>query len=83
MKRNRKEGIKMKKYEVIREAFSNCSGKAQTFFEETETDNLDDYVQEHIQPGSEWARIQNDNGSIVYEVSLCGIRTKFIFTEID
>lgn len=72
----------MKRYELIREVFNNCCGKPQTFFEEIQTDRLDQYVKGRLQPGAVCEQIQSEGGSIIYEADCAGLRSKFTFSEI-
>ena len=76
------EGKTLKRYELIMEMFNNCCGKPQTFFKEIQTDSLDQYMRDHLQPGAVCEQIQPDDGSIIYEVDCAGLRSKYTFTEI-
>ena len=74
----------MREYELIREMFDNCSGKARSTVEEIETDDPEAFLRKehYIMPGSTWDSTVLDDGSIVYEVITSGIKNKYTFTEI-
>lgn len=70
----------MKEYEVVAKMYNACagSGRPQTFFEETELENIDDYVrmkhgkdfykfEKEIQGSQTIYRFDNGSVSYVYE----------------
>lgn len=72
----------MKEYEVVAKMYNACagSGRPQTFFEETELENIDDYVrmkhgkdfykfEKEIQGSQTIYRFDNGSVSYVYEFS--------------
>lgn len=74
----------MVEYEMIRELFNNCSGKAVPIVEEIETDDLETFMHtnRYIMPGSNWDRSMTEDGAIVYDVFINGLRCRYSFTEI-
>jgi|MTBAKSStandDraft_1061840.scaffolds.fasta_scaffold118171_1 hypothetical protein len=61
----------MKKYEVIREVFNQCSDntKASPYLTEEEIDDLDEYMSNIISENSVCKRIKSDAESVTFEVN--------------
>ena len=71
----------MKEYELIKELFDNCSGRAKSYVEEIETGDLDAYMKQFLAKESRCQKTVLDNGSVEYEVITSGIKSKHTFTE--
>ncbi|NLO47148.1 MAG: hypothetical protein GX111_02315 [Clostridiales bacterium] len=75
----------MKRYEMIREIFNNCSGNQMrdVYFEEVETDDPEACVLEHFQdPDATFNLESTSEGSWVFTVESHGLRQRVSFTEI-
>lgn len=72
----------MKKYEMIKELYDSCHGKSNSYVEEIEADDLDEYMKKYITKVSEYTKAQIDAGSVCYEVVTNGLKSKYTFTEI-
>jgi hypothetical protein len=75
----------MKKYEMIREIFNNCSGNQMrdTFIEEIETDNVEDQVRIYLDDSkAEVERYETEDGTTIFDIEIAGQRQRFSFTEI-
>ena len=74
----------MKKYEVIREIFNNCSGNQMrdVFFSEVSIDSTDEFVKQFCE-GSviELERTDNPDGTIIYDLVTDGMRQRISFCE--
>lgn len=74
----------MKEYEIVATFLNGCAGSAhpQTFFEETELADTDDYIRgKH---GNDFDKFQKEvrpNGQIVYTYT-CGVTYIYEFTEL-
>lgn len=75
----------MAKYEMIRELFNNCSGMAVPIVEEIEADDLLQFLEknEYIMPNYQWERTDAADGTVVFDVSVRGTRSRYTFTEIS
>ena len=73
----------MKKYEMIKELFNNCSGGASATFDEVETEDVEAYLKKmrYITEKSVVTKIESDS-ALVYEVENNGITAKYTFTEL-
>ena len=74
----------MKEYEIVAKFLNGCAGAAhpQTFFEEAELENPDDFVR--TKHGKDFENFQKEirpNGQIVYTYS-CGVTYIYEFTEL-
>lgn len=75
----------MKRYEMIWEIFNNCSGNQMRdiHFEEVETDDPEGYVLSQFKGEELTCRFEKaSDGSLVYDLSIHGLRQRFSFTEI-
>ena len=75
----------MKEYEIVAKFLNGCAGAAhpQTFFEETELSNTDDYVK--AKHGKEFDKFQKEtlpNGQILYTYNNGTVCYIYEFTEI-
>ena len=74
----------MKRYEMIREIFNECSGNQMrdVFFEEVETDDLEKYV-DRFCTGQEVTRERTDkpDGSVIFDISTDGLAQRISFCE--
>jgi hypothetical protein len=75
----------MKRYEVIREIFNNCSGNQMrdVDVQEIETDDVDAYLAQ-IYRGEHFtsARSVNEQGVVVFDIDASGLSQRVSFTEI-
>lgn len=74
----------MQCYEMIREIFNSCSGNQMrdVFFEEIDTDDLNEYVKRFCKGTViECERIDNSDGTVVFELNTDGIRQRVSFCE--
>jgi predicted RNA-binding protein len=76
----------MKRYEMIREIFNNCSGNQMrdVDVQEIETDDVDSYLAglykgEHFTS----ARSVSDQGAVVFDIDASGLAQRVSFTEIS
>ena len=72
----------MKRYEMIKELNDSCHGKSNSYVEESETEDLDEYMKKYITKLSEYSKAELDDGSICYEVVTSGLKSKYTFSEI-
>lgn len=74
----------MKEYEVVAKMYNACagSGRPQTFFEEAELENTDDYVR--MKHGKDFSKFEKgiQEGQIIYRFSNGSISYVYEFTEI-
>lgn len=75
----------MKEYEIVAKFFNACAGSSrpQTFFEETELNNTDDYVR--IKHGKDFEKFSKEslqNGQIVYKYDNGSVTYIYEFTEL-
>ena len=73
----------MKRYEMIRELFSSCSGMAVPIVEEIEAEDPIEYLRDSacLLPGSEWTCTPAPDGAVI-DVFVKGIRSRYTFTEL-
>ena len=74
----------MKEYEIVAKFINGCAGEAypQTFFEEAELDNTDDYVR--TKHGKDFEKFQKEvlpDGRIIYTYK-SGVTYIYEFTEL-
>lgn len=79
-------GEAMKEYEAVWEIFNLCSNNQMrdVYFEEVETDNLDEYVKNKFKGEKDFS-FQKDileDGSVVYDIMTSKIKQRYTFTEI-
>ncbi len=72
----------MKRYEMIKELYDSCHGKSNSYVEEIETEDLDEYMKKYITKLSEYSKVELDDGSVCYEVVTSGRKSKYTFSEI-
>ena len=72
----------MAEYEMIKELFDNCSHSARTFFEEIESDDLDNYMKQYIREHDKVQHSINKDGAVVYEVISGNVLNRYTFTKI-
>ena len=74
----------MARYEMIRELFNNCSGMATPIVEEIETDDPLRFLEdnEYILPNYQWERTLTPDGTVVFDISVRGTRSRYTFTEL-
>ena len=75
----------MKEYEIVAKFLNGCAGEAhpQTFFEEAELANTDDFVK--MKHGKDFDRFQKElteDGRVVYTFDNGTVRYIYEFTEI-
>lgn len=74
----------MKEYEVVAKMYNACAGagRPQTFFEETELGNTDDYVR--IKHGIDFSKFEKEihDGQIIYRFDNGSVSYVYEFTEI-
>ena len=72
------------RYELIREIFNKCSGNQMrdVFVSEIETDDPEEYIRPFL-VGTDISveRHSTDNGALLFDVVIDGIRQRFSFTE--
>jgi hypothetical protein len=79
------EALDMREYEMIREIFNNCSGNQMRDVEITtvETDDTDAFLRVYLkETEADIERIDAAPGTVIYEVSIAGLRERFSFTEV-
>lgn len=73
----------MKRYEMIKELFNNCSGGASATFNEVETDDIEAYLKKMRYITEKSTVLKSESGgAVVYEVENNGITAKYTFTEL-
>ncbi|MDR0710221.1 MAG: CooT family nickel-binding protein [Spirochaetaceae bacterium] len=76
----------VKRYEMIREIFNNCSGNQMrdVDVQEIETDDVDGYLA-RLYRGEHFtsARSVSEKGVVVFDIDTSGIAQRVSFTEID
>ena len=75
----------MQEYEMIREIFNNCSGNQMRDVDITtiETDDTDAFLDEYMKgAAADIERIDANDGTVIYEVVISGIRERFSFTKL-
>ena len=75
----------MKEYEIVAKFFNACAGtsRPQTFFEETELNNTDDYVREkHGKDFEKFSKELLPNGQVVYKHDNGSVTYVYEFTEL-
>ena len=75
----------MAEYEFIREIFNQCSGNQMrdVDLQEIETDDVDAFMDRYrTGKNCEEERYVQEDGTIVYELTVDGLRQRFGFTEI-
>lgn len=74
----------MKEYEVVAKMFNACagSGRPQTFFEEIEIENTDDYI--CMKHGKDCSKFQKENNAdkIIYRYDNGSVSYVYEFTEL-
>lgn len=74
----------MKEYEVVAKMFNACagSGRPQTFFEEIEIENTDDYIR--MKHGKDYSKFQKENNAdkIIYRYDNGSVSYVYEFTEL-
>ncbi len=75
----------MKEYEIVAKIYNACagSGRPQTFFEEAELENPDDYVRS--KHGKEFARFTKETlptGQLLYRFGNGSVAYSYEFTEL-
>lgn len=75
----------MKEYEIVAKIYNACagSGRPQTFFEEAELENPDDYVRS--KHGKEFARFTKETlptGQLLYRFDKGSVAYSYEFTEL-
>ena len=72
------------RYELIREIFNKCSGNQMrdVFVSEIETDDPEEYVRSFLVGNDITVDMhRTDNGALLFDVVVDGIRQRFSFTE--
>ena len=75
----------MKEYEIVATFLNGCAGAAhpQTFFEEAELENTDDFVRtKHSCDFERFVKEIRENGQIVYTFDIGTVTYIYEFTEI-
>ena len=75
----------MKEYEIVAKFLNGCAGAAhpQTFFEEAELDNTDDFVRaKHGKDFEKFVKETLDDGRIVYTYDYGTVTYSYEFTEL-
>lgn len=75
----------MKEYEIVATFLNGCAGSAhpQTFFEEAELDNTDDFVRaKHGRDFDKFVKASSDDGRIVYTYDNGTVTYIYEFTEL-
>lgn len=74
----------MKEYEVVAKMYNACagSGRPQTFFEETELENADDYVR--MKHGKDFAKFEKEiqRSQIIYHFDNGSVSYVYEFTQV-
>lgn len=74
----------MKEYEIVAKMFNACagSGRPQTFFEEIEIENTDDYIR--MKHGKDYSKFQKENNAdkIIYRYDNGSVSYVYEFTEL-
>lgn len=75
----------MKEYEIVAKYLNGCAGAAhpQTFFEEAQLANTDDYVRmKHVKDFSKFVKEVLPNGQVVYTYDNGTVTYIYEFTEL-
>ena len=75
----------MKEYEIVAKFFNACAGSSrpQTFFEEAELENPDEYVRvKHTKDFDKFSREITPTGQIVYRYDNGSVMYSYEFTEL-
>lgn len=75
----------MKEYEIVAKFLNGCAGAAhpQTFFEEAELENTDDFVRtKHGREFDKFQKVVNEKGQIVYTFDNGTVTYIYEFTEL-
>ena len=75
----------MKEYEIVAKFFNACAGSSrpQTFFEEAELENPDEYVRvKHSKDFDKFSREITPTGQIVYRYDNGSVMYAYEFTEL-
>ena len=75
----------MKEYEIVAKLYNACAGasRPQTFFEELELNNPDDYVRmKHGQDYTKFSKEISSNGQIIFRYDNGSVCYTYEFTEI-
>ena len=75
----------MKEYEIVAKFCNACAGSSgpQTFFEEAELENTDEYVRmKHSRDFSKFSKEVLQNGQIVYKYDNGSVMYSYEFTEM-
>ena len=75
----------MKEYEIVAKFFNACAGSSrpQTFFEEAELENPDEYVRvKHSKDFDKFSREITPTGQIVYRYDNGSVMYSYEFTEL-
>jgi predicted RNA-binding protein len=76
----------MKRYEMIREIFNNCSGNQMrdVDVQEIETDDVDAYL-ERLYKGEHFTSVRSvgEKGAVVFDIDASGLAQRVSFTEIS
>ena len=75
----------MKEYEIVAIFLNGCSGEAhpQTFFEEAELENTDDFVRtKHGREFDKFQKVVNEKGQIIYTFDNGTVTYIYEFTEL-
>ena len=75
----------MKEYEIVAKFFNACAGasRPQTYFEEAELENTDDFVRiEHNRDFEKFSREVLPTGQIIYKYDNGSVMYSYEFTEL-
>ncbi len=75
----------MKEYEIVAKFLNGCAGAAhpQTFFEEAELENTDDFVRtKHGREFDKFQKVVNEKGQIIYTFDNGTVTYIYEFTEL-
>ena len=75
----------MKEYEIVAKFYNACAGSSrpQTFFEEAELENTDDFVRmKHSKDFDKFTKEILSNGQIVYKFDNGSVMYSYEFTEL-
>ena len=78
-------GISMKEYEIVAKFCNACAGSSrpQTFFEEAELENTDDYVRmKHSKDFAQFSKEILPSGQIFYRYDNGSVMYSYEFTEL-
>jgi hypothetical protein len=72
----------MKKYELLHEVYDKKTGEpTRSQSQEIETENVDDYLKSIIDPASTYRKMDDVEGSSIFEVTTFGLKERYVFTE--